>query len=244
MNQIIHIDDVQVHQDAEGRYCLNDLHRAAGYEPRHRPSLWTENQQVRELILALDTEAGIPALVHRHGGSAPGTYVARELVYAYAMWVSAAFHLKVIRTFDAVAQGAREAQQAFDFGAPAGVPGTYVEALQRVIQLQQQLLQARPVSVHGVQVREVKRVEEPRGSPRRARQEHPWTPSVRAWAEDNPQRMEVSSSELLHEALGLAEATSFRQASIGQVMSRLGWRRARRRTDGKLRWVYVRPGAA
>ncbi len=99
----IAIADVIVRQDAKGRYNLNDFHRAAGEENRHRPSLWADNQQAKDLAAEIAQEtgkAGIPALVLQRGGKAPGTYACKELVYAYAMWISPAFHLKVIRTFD------------------------------------------------------------------------------------------------------------------------------------------------
>jgi phage antirepressor YoqD-like protein len=93
---------IHVRQDEAGRFCLNDLHRASGGENRHRPSLWTANRQTAELISELQAEAGIPALVSEHGGVTPGTYVVKELVYAYAMWISPAFNLRVIRAYDAM----------------------------------------------------------------------------------------------------------------------------------------------
>jgi hypothetical protein len=103
------IEDTYVRQDEQGRYSLNDLHAAAGGEERHRPSRWTENQQTKDLIAEIEAQAqaGIPACVSVQRGASPGTYVARELVYAYAMWISPAFNLKVIRTFDALMTGNR-----------------------------------------------------------------------------------------------------------------------------------------
>lgn len=97
----------------EGLYSLNDLHKASGAENKHRPSLFVANKETKELIAEIKnekTEAGIPASVESsviktvRGGDAKkqGTYVCKELVYRYAMWISAKFALVVIRTFDAL----------------------------------------------------------------------------------------------------------------------------------------------
>lgn len=93
------IASTAIRQDVEGRYCLNDLHRAAGGEKRHQPSDWLRLQQTKELIAEIEIP-GIPGIESRQG---LGTFVCKELIYAYAMWISPAFHLKVIRAYDAMA---------------------------------------------------------------------------------------------------------------------------------------------
>lgn len=95
---LITIDGVGVQRDADGRFCINDLHKASGEEKRHQPSNWTALQQTKELIDEVSIP-GIPGIVTKQG---VGTFVAKELVYAYAMWVSPKFHLNVIRTFDKI----------------------------------------------------------------------------------------------------------------------------------------------
>jgi len=99
---VLSVADISVQQDLEGRYCLNDLHKAAGGEKRHAPGFWLENQQAVELINELLT-TGIPVV--KTEGRYGGTFVAKELVYAYAMWISPTFHVRVIRAYDALAMG-------------------------------------------------------------------------------------------------------------------------------------------
>jgi len=99
----ITIGSVPIHQ-RNGLYSLNDLHQASGGEDKHRPNYFLTNAQTQPLITTLD-EAGNPASkileIVRGRGKAQGTYVygCKELVIAYASWISAAFHLKVIRVF-------------------------------------------------------------------------------------------------------------------------------------------------
>lgn len=107
----IEIDGAVIRQDQHGRYCLNDLHKASGGERKNQPQYFLENKQTQELAQAL-IATGIPVSPVNviRGGLEQGTYVVKQIVYAYAMWISAAFNLKVINTFDAVATGTMQPQ--------------------------------------------------------------------------------------------------------------------------------------
>lgn len=117
MSQLLVIDGVSVRRDIFGRYCLNDLHRAAGAQDKHKPAFWLRNEQTEQLISELqnsNSETPDPVSVIR-GGKEQGSYVCKELVYSYAMWISPQFSLRVIRTFDAaVNQPATLQSQAAD----------------------------------------------------------------------------------------------------------------------------------
>lgn len=130
-----------IRQDEVGRYCLNDLHKAAGGEVRHRPNQWLRSQRAQKLVEAINrsaltdaqfraseqnqgltdappvahfraTEQNQALMTYKGGDGRQGTYVCKELVYAYAMWVSPDFELLVIRTFDAVVQAQLKAKDA------------------------------------------------------------------------------------------------------------------------------------
>ncbi|WP_067097991.1 KilA-N domain-containing protein [Marinomonas atlantica] len=86
---------------SDGLYSLNDLHKASGSKNNHRPSLFVRTEQTKELIEEITQSTDMClAIKTRKGGSNPGTWVCKELVYAYAMWISPKFHLYVIRAFD------------------------------------------------------------------------------------------------------------------------------------------------
>ncbi len=110
MNEIT-ILGTSIRQDAHGRYCLNDLHRAAGGEKRHQPSDFLRSESVRAFVAQLDStpqKPGVPSVQTTNGGKSPGTYAAELVVYRYAAWISAAFEVQVYSVFRDWANGEKE----------------------------------------------------------------------------------------------------------------------------------------
>lgn len=91
---------------SDNLYSLNDLHKSSGGNAKHQPTNFMRNEQTQELIHAIEEEGSVAYHTIRGGNAKQqGTFVCRELVYAYAMWISAKFHLMVIRAFDALNTG-------------------------------------------------------------------------------------------------------------------------------------------
>lgn len=141
----IAVDGIKIRNDAQGRFCLNDLHQASGGEQKNQPRYFLENRQTQDLVQEL-TDSGNPLSEQNQpisvvrGGLEQGTYVVKELVYSYAMWISAALNLKVIRTFDAVATGQI---QPIDpeklFADPHALRNALLTYSEKVIELEQQV---------------------------------------------------------------------------------------------------------
>ena len=125
MNAIA-ISNVAIRQTENNLYNLNDLHKASGGEKRHELTNWLKLRQTTELIDEL-SKPEISGLKENQqvikvvrGGNKRGTYACKELVYAYATWISAKFFLQVIRTFDEVISG-RLKPQAPRKALPSGL---------------------------------------------------------------------------------------------------------------------------
>ena len=129
----ISIDGAAIHHDRHSRFCLNDLHQASGGERKNQPQYFLDNVKTQELVQELiDTGIPVSPVEVVRGGLNQGTYVVKQIVYAYAMWISAKFHLKVINTFDA--QTTQKPQ----------LPQSFAEALQLAVDQARKIEQDKP----------------------------------------------------------------------------------------------------
>lgn len=110
-NLIISNQAISTHN---GLFSLNDLHKVSGGADKHRPSFFLRNQETKELIAEIENSncANLHSLKNKQiavmttEGKKGGTFVCRELVIRYGMWISPKFSLMVIRAFDAMNTGA------------------------------------------------------------------------------------------------------------------------------------------
>jgi len=130
----INIGDIAIRQTTANQYCINDLHKAAGALSKDQPSKFLLLDSTKELVDEINKDRNLvleqnQAVKVINGGSQQGTYVAKELVYAYAMWISPKFSLQVIRAYDALVMSQ---------------PTTQTYQLEHLAALQAELLKANP----------------------------------------------------------------------------------------------------
>tara|TARA_Y100000590_G_C15724307_1_gene1014626 strand:+ start:1730 stop:2272 length:543 start_codon:yes stop_codon:yes gene_type:complete len=94
------LDKKPVKENQNGLYSLTDLHKASGSEEKHKPKYFLMLRSTEDLIREIEKGGITPFNISQVSkGRYGGSYVCQELVYAYAMWISPAFHLKVIQAF-------------------------------------------------------------------------------------------------------------------------------------------------
>lgn len=97
------INNLTINMDESSRYSLNDLHKAAGGSNKHKPSLFYRSNSFNEVVEILNAQnRAFKPIVKKQGRYNGGTWVCKELVYKYAMWVNAEFEIRVIQTFDSI----------------------------------------------------------------------------------------------------------------------------------------------
>ena len=102
MKQLV-INDVSISTDEFGRFSLNDLHKSAGSNPKNKTALFLKLHSVKKVaeVLKVANPTLEPISIKR-GRYTGGTWVCKELVYKYAMWIDAEFEVMVIQSFDKI----------------------------------------------------------------------------------------------------------------------------------------------
>lgn len=122
MTSTLAILNTQIRQDAEGRFCLNDCHKAAGGKPKDAPAQWLRTESAKRLVAAL-VEEGVCNSAQAptntvNDGKNNGTYACRELIYAYGEWIIGQSYSDMNRT------GGGQIKSAWAFACRrAGLPG-------------------------------------------------------------------------------------------------------------------------
>lgn len=101
------INNIEVSQNEDGLYSLVDLWKSTSNKKNKSPSKWLDLKGTESKIeyLCLDRKRVQLNQQVTSKNEYGYTYVCKELVYSYAMWISDKYHFEVIHAFDALVQG-------------------------------------------------------------------------------------------------------------------------------------------
>nr|DAQ82247.1 MAG TPA: KilA-N domain [Caudoviricetes sp.] len=83
-----------------GLYSLNDLHKASGGDMNNQPSNFLKLDSTKALTREISNETNKPSFETINGGNNQGSYVCKELLIAYAMWISPELSVKILRSVE------------------------------------------------------------------------------------------------------------------------------------------------
>jgi len=147
MSNMIRIGNVIISEDQFGRYRLNDLHKIAGGETRHKPSNWLQLNSTKELLEEIRQEnrtaeisavETIDPLITIEGANG-GTFAIKKLVYAYATWISPKFFSHVLDVFEDSERKAREMRENL----------SEIEILEENVRITQKLIEVKKKIAEG-----------------------------------------------------------------------------------------------
>lgn len=100
--------ETDVHIDADGRFSLNDIHKAAVSAglatASQRPGAFLRNKDAQRYVDELNLNAQIRA-VKKIAGKTGGSYAVRLVAMRYSAWIDAKVEVEVYRTIEKVIDG-------------------------------------------------------------------------------------------------------------------------------------------
>lgn len=100
------LNGTEIRSDEFGRYCLTDIYRASNLPAHKRPVKFEATPTFKGVQDVLKVRTGtFNPYEKTRGRYNGGTWACKEMLIAYAMWVSPEFMVKVIDVFFAASSG-------------------------------------------------------------------------------------------------------------------------------------------
>jgi len=103
MSKLVVIENTVVRQDAFGRYCLNDLHRAAVAQGKatesQRPSVFLRSEGINNFVQKVSEASNGASVNIIKGGLESGSWANELVAIRYAAWIEPTFEVQVYEEF-------------------------------------------------------------------------------------------------------------------------------------------------